>query len=160
MKVRLIGVGDVGEAIALACVNEFERLGIGSMLESRRVIQLTSPAFQRTLAKVMEAVQDDLTMPRQEMWLRSGLGYLFFGGPTSEFDGRLEVLLGERRRPAELERHPGLTFWLDTLLPLVQKKPNINKQVRTALNEGCDQHDEYLARNARLESSEAPPQTN
>jgi hypothetical protein len=155
MKVRLIGVGDVGEAIVLSCVTEFDRLGIGpsgqhSMLESYRVIQLTSPAFQRTYGRVLGPIQDHLTSPRQEMWLRSSLGYLFFGGPTSEFDARLEVLSGDRKRPPSLASHPGLSFWFDTLLPLVRGNTALNEQVRQALDDGCAERDQYLDRNTAL----------
>src|SRR5690349_7028627 len=76
MRVRLIGAGEVGEALVLACVREFDRLGIQSMLESHRVARLSSSAFQQTLSKVLEAVQGLLNSPREEMWLRGGLSHL------------------------------------------------------------------------------------
>ncbi|MFO0820002.1 MAG: hypothetical protein U1A77_18780 [Pirellulales bacterium] len=151
MKIRLIGIGSVGEKIVLACARHFrhERL-IGSLLESSHIIQASSPAYRTTLTNLHALIQRLVTTPQEEMWFRGGLAYLFFQSPVSDFQDRLNVLLGDEEVPAALVGRADLRFWRESLLRRITEKADIRDQFLQLLGEGVVGQQKLVAEHMSL----------
>ncbi len=151
MKIRLIGIGSVGEKIVLACANHFrnERM-IGSLLESSHVIQSSAVPYRTTLSSLQALIQDLLTTPQEEMWFRGGLAYLFFFSPVTDFEGRLNVLLGDEPLPPTLSGRADLRFWRESLLSRIMAETGLRDPFLKTVGEGIVSMQKHIATHMSL----------
>src|SRR5947209_20173529 len=101
MNIRLIGLGDAGQEVVLACAQYFHTKQIVGLLEAKKVVKLTTREYADTLNNLRGATNNaeaaacgvSCSSPEAMRSLRRALAYLFFGGPDDEFEARGKELL-------------------------------------------------------------------
>src|SRR5262245_25894868 len=153
MNIRLIGLGDVGQEVVVACSQYFRSRQIVSLLESKKVVKLTTREYAETLNNLRGATNNSeaaacgvsCSSPEAMRSLRRALAYLFFGGPDDEFEQRSLELLEADSEDLELSEAglPHIEF-LQGLYGNLAKGPGLRNTFRTHLAAGIHAHQAYL----------------
>src|SRR4051794_11660861 len=96
MNNRLIGLGGGGEEVVGGCSQDFPAQQNVSLLESKKVVKLTTREYADTLNNLRGATNNSAaaahgvscSSPESMRSLRRALAYLFFGGPDDELEQR------------------------------------------------------------------------
>src|SRR5262245_60448932 len=159
MNIRLIGLGDVGQEVVVACSQYFRSRQIVSLLESKKVVKLTTREYAETLNNLRGATNNaeaaacgvSCSSPEATRSLRRALAYLFFGGPDDEFETRGNELLEADSPDLEVSEagQPHVEF-LKGLYANLSKVPELRNTFRTHLNAGIFAHQANLRAQEQL----------
>ena len=153
MNIRLIGLGDVGQEVVVACSQYFHTRQIVSLLESKKVVKLTTREYADTLNNLRGATNNaeaaacgvSCSSPEAMRSLRRALAYLFFGGPDDEFEARGKELLEADVPDLEVSEagRPHAEF-LQGLYANLTRVPGLRNTFRTHLEAGIHAHQAQL----------------
>src|SRR5262249_48750719 len=153
MNIRLIGLGDVGQEVVVACSQYFHSRQIVSLLESKKVVKVSTREYADTLNNLRGATNNaeaaacgvSCAAPEALRSLRRALAYLFFGGPHDELEQRGAELLeaDEPTRPVSDVGRPHVEF-LQGLSATLAKVPGLRNPFRTHLEAGIHAHQASL----------------
>ena len=153
MNIRLIGLGDVGQEVVVACSQYFHSRQIVSLLESKKVVKLTTREYADTLNNLRGATNNaeaaacgvSCSSPEAMRSLRRALAYLFFGGPDDEFESRGKELLEADVPDREVSEagRPHAEF-LQGLYANLTRVPGLRNTFRTHLEAGIHAHQASL----------------
>lgn len=158
MNIRLIGLGDAGQEVVLACTQYFHNKQIVSLLESKKVVRLTTREYADTLNNLRGAINNaeaaacgvSFSAPESHRSLRRALAYLFFGGSDDQFEQRSNELMGaESDSSVSREGRPHVEF-LRSLYSSLNKVPGLRNAFRTHLEAGIHAHQAFLRSNDSL----------
>ncbi len=102
MRIRLIGIGEVGQQVAQVCCKHFQDRQISGLIERVKIVKPTTDPYVATYSGLRGVAQRYLGNAEARRTLRRTLSHLFFGGPDAERDQRWEELSGE---PGEATEH-------------------------------------------------------
>jgi len=153
MNIRLIGLGDVGHEVVVACTQYFQTKQIVNLLESKKVVKLTTKEYTETLNNLRGTTNNaeaatcgvSCSSPEALRSLRRALAYLFFGGPDDEFDQRSHEMLEADAPDLNISAagRPYIEF-LQGLYANLAKVPGLRNTFRTHLNTGIFAHQAFL----------------
>ena len=153
MNIRLIGLGDVGQEVVLACTKYFQTKQIISLLESKKVVKLTTKEYADTINSLRGSINNaeaaacgvSCSSADALRSLRRALAYLFFGGPDDAFEERCTEILeaGTGDKKPTLEARPHIDF-LQGLYANLEKVPGLRTAFRTHLDAGVHAHQQFL----------------
>jgi hypothetical protein len=153
MNIRLIGLGDVGQEVVVACSQYFHSRQIVSLLESKKVVKLTTREYADTLNNLRGATNNaeaaacgvSCSSPDAMRSLRRALAYLFFGGSDEEFEARGKELLDADAPDVEVSEagRPHAEF-LQGLYANLSRVPGLRNTFRTHLAAGIHAHQAQL----------------
>jgi hypothetical protein len=153
MNIRLIGLGDVGQEVVVACSQYFHAKQIVSLLESKKVVKFTTKHYADTLNNLRGATNNaeaaacgiSCSSPEAMRSLRRALAYLFFGGPDDELEQRGHELLDADSPDREVS--PAAQVHVEFLKGLygnLAKVPGLRNTFRTHLSAGIFAHQAFL----------------
>jgi hypothetical protein len=153
MNIRLIGLGDVGQEVVTAVSQYFQARQIVNLLESKKVVKLTTREYSDTLNNLRGATNNaeaaacgvSCSSPEALRSLRRALAYLFFGGPDDEFEARGHELLDADTPDLVIseEGKPHAEF-LQGMYANLGKVPGLRNTFRTHLSAGIFAHQAFL----------------
>jgi hypothetical protein len=153
MNIRLIGLGDVGQEVVVACSQYFQSRQIVSLLESKKVVKFTTKEYADTLNNLRGATNNaeaaacgvSCSSPESMRSLRRALAYLYFGGPDDEFEQRGHELLEADAPDLNVTEagRPHVEF-LQGLYTNLAKVPGLRNTFRTHLSAGIFAHQAFL----------------